>query len=533
MSDYGVHFPLSNGKRPSSGFAQSVLEVIQKSLGENYVPIADKRAWRWGYMPKVVSTVVALCRADRKRVEAAAADALLHARNTLRFVRADGYETSLATAMDCAADARRFATHVVEGKAARRSPRDLAVRYAPRLRDGTPYSGEALEKLVGEWAGRGVIDRSAVRSVKFFNTLQTLDLSNKCFVMLGATSEMGPLAHLLDYGADVMAIARPDSKRKQKWAKLCANATASAGRLLAPKREDGTMGADLLTEAPRIAAWVAENAPKGKDIVLCPYAYMDGALFVRVSAAMDAIIEYVAEKRPGRVAIAYIETPAHAQAVPRECQLVSERCRRAAPFYQKALAALGILKPNKYTVLGGGGADTEGKAGPAGAVVDALSAVQGPNYAIAKLLQRLCAVRHRLSRGGLVSATVGPGTATWSVLHNPRVARASKQMYRFAPNDFYRVETVKPLLFMMLVADLYDPASLARPQTAEAAAAAPRRPFDFLAENAWHSGMWTSAYLGRSLGMPAYFMHYVERYTVPVLVGCALAGAGLAYYLLR
>jgi hypothetical protein len=41
------------------------------------------------------------------------------------------------------------------------------------------------------------------------------DLSDLYFVLLGATSEMGPLKFLLDRGANVIAIARGG---KSKWA---------------------------------------------------------------------------------------------------------------------------------------------------------------------------------------------------------------------------------------------------------------------------------------------------------------------------
>jgi len=43
-----------------------------------------------------------------------------------------------------------------------------------------------------------------------------LDLSGKYFVLIGATSEMGPLKFLLSHGANVIGIARPSGK----WAGL-------------------------------------------------------------------------------------------------------------------------------------------------------------------------------------------------------------------------------------------------------------------------------------------------------------------------
>ena len=53
-----------------------------------------------------------------------------------------------------------------------------------------------------------------------------LDLRGRAFVLLGATSALGPLATLLACGATVIAVARPN---KASWLRLVQMARASAG----------------------------------------------------------------------------------------------------------------------------------------------------------------------------------------------------------------------------------------------------------------------------------------------------------------
>jgi len=61
------------------------------------------------------------------------------------------------------------------------------------------------------------------------------DLSDLYFVLLGATSEMGPLKFLLDRGANVIAIARGGAA---KWAELVKHARKSRGTLIFPVKNE-------------------------------------------------------------------------------------------------------------------------------------------------------------------------------------------------------------------------------------------------------------------------------------------------------
>jgi hypothetical protein len=126
----------------------------------------------------------------------------------------------------------------------------------------------------------------------------TTSNSGKHFVLLGATSAMGPLRLLLDLGASVIAI---DINRPHVWSSLLALARSSSGTLTFPlSAEQSTLqddaalaaaaGANLLTQTPEILDWLKGVFLK-EPLVVGAYAYLDGELHVRVSLAMDAIIK--------------------------------------------------------------------------------------------------------------------------------------------------------------------------------------------------------------------------------------------------
>ena len=82
------------------------------------------------------------------------------------------------------------------------------------------------------------------------------DLRGKVFVLIGATSEMGPTDCLLRCGATVVALARPASKRNpEKWARLISRADESPGTLLYPMT-GAVPGADALSQTPEIINWL-------------------------------------------------------------------------------------------------------------------------------------------------------------------------------------------------------------------------------------------------------------------------------------
>ena len=81
-----------------------------------------------------------------------------------------------------------------------------------------------------KWVKYGTIEPSAAESIANVanNKDEYLDLSNHYFILLGATSAMGPLYFLLSYGANIIAV---DLNRDFIWKKLFKAVKDSPGRL--------------------------------------------------------------------------------------------------------------------------------------------------------------------------------------------------------------------------------------------------------------------------------------------------------------
>ena len=105
-----------------------------------------------------------------------------------------------------------------------------------------PYEGKSLRKdsLLSEvrrWARNGSCEPSFAEGIgaAIRNEEEWFDLTGKIFVLVGATSEMGPLSFLLERGATVVALARPNSARKpNKWANVLKTAKLGCGKLFFP-----------------------------------------------------------------------------------------------------------------------------------------------------------------------------------------------------------------------------------------------------------------------------------------------------------
>ena len=116
------------------------------------------------------------------------------------------------------------------------------------------------------------------------------------------------------------------------------------------------------------------------------------------------------------------------------------------------------------------------------AIADSLIPIQGPNYALAKALQKWRAVAAR-EEGVLSSANVAPSTRTASVTKNRMLAAAYRGAHRFGV-EIFEPETSRAVMAALLVHDLRNPAAAARPTTDL------RHPFELFAQGAVHGGLW-------------------------------------------
>ena len=181
------------------------------------------------------------------------------------------------------------------------------------------------------------------------------------------------------------------------------------------------------------------------------------------------------------MAIAYLATPTDTYLVP---QHAVERARAA----YAARRARRVLQAPMQALSGGRLYRPAYSSGAA--VADALVAQQGPNYAVAKRLQRWRGLQAS-AEGKRVSFNLAPATWTRSVTKN-RVLAAAYAGARHFGIEIFEASTTRVLMAAMLVHDLHG-----EPE-------ARRSPEELFSEGAAHGGLWTAAYEPRSaLGLAA------------------------------
>ncbi len=248
------------------------VQNVDKALAEK---VRKEKNWRFGYVKHVVDHV-SLCADSYDNAVRVATDGLAAAHDQFRFALEDGEWISLKQAMEN--PKKDCFTHVeIQGKGKIRE--ELVVPYGGSdpskpyftYRDvDTELKGNELLKQLDRWESYGSIETSAADAVRYcVKNPGKLNLTGKFFVLLGATSAMGPLEILLGHGATIVAV---DLDRSFVWKKLISKARSGAGRILIPvKRErlqskdpktlsDDDLaeiaGCNLLTDTPEIGDWI-------------------------------------------------------------------------------------------------------------------------------------------------------------------------------------------------------------------------------------------------------------------------------------
>ena len=381
MAEEGVVFPAGpDGRRSTAALGRAVVADALRPVDPAGAGAAERETnWRAGYLPHfrrlveagLVSREAALAIAD-------AGLASLHRR--MRVAGPDGAETGLGDLASAPAG-RALATAEVAGTAEPEGELSLPFR-GERLR------GDALLRRLDTWVECGVLEPSAAEAVRTVVAHpEWLALPDTTVVVLGAGAEMGPLTALLRWGARVAGVDLP---RPALWERVLDTARRGAGTLLYP---DG--GADLITEVPAVADWVA-GLP-GRP-VLGDYVYADGATNVRVSTAVDALTVRLAAARDD-VALAFLATPTDVFAVPPDAVAQSVRAyagrSRTAKLLGRPLRTLSAGRLLRRNYLPGSDPG----------VNDSLVPQQGPNYALAKRLQRWRASASRSVRASTATQT--------------------------------------------------------------------------------------------------------------------------------
>ena len=213
-------------------------------------------------------------------------------------------------------------------------------------------------------------------------------------------------------------------------------------------------------------------------------------MHVRVALAADALGAALTSARSD-VGLAFLATPTDVYAVPLTAVEESRRRwegRGLSGIAQLPLRALGRFAPNYPDTV----TTDRGEVG----IADCLVPQQGPNYALAKRLQRWRATQSRRD-GVWASLNIAPATRTRSVVKNRALAAAYAGAHRFGV-EIFEPSTSNTLMAALLVHDLRSTESVARPE------AALEHPDDAWSRQAAHGGLWRSAYAPRSvLGIAA------------------------------
>ena len=486
----GVVFPLSSdGRRSTSALGRAVVADALRPVDPAGALGAEQEPnWRSSYLVHFRRLVEAGL-ASKAAALSVARDGLgsLHARMRVRWPA--GAETGLDGVLSAPAPAS-FATLSVPGSGQRET--ELSLPY-----HGERLRGDALARQLQTWVSGGVIEPSCAEAVSEVAAHpEWLRLPGRTVIALGAGAEVGPLEVLLRWGARVAGVDLPSPP---VWERVLSMARLGAGELLVPVDREASAalhpdsgddaiarwaGLNLVRQIPDAADWLA-----GLDgpLVLGNYVYADGGANVAACAAADALTLRLQAAR-SEVALAFLATPTDVFAVPADavaCSAGAYAARsRTAKLAGRPLraASRGRLLRRAYAP----GADP--------GISDTLVPQQGPNYALAKRLQRWRATVAR-EAGTTVSLNVAPPTLTRSVTKNRTLAAAYAGAHWFGA-EVFEPATTRTLMAALLVHDL------------RAGKPAHAHPWQDEAHAAAHGGLWRIAYAPRSALVLAALLGY-------------------------
>lgn len=514
----GLVFPV-NAKRGDRGSTPVAKAILSAAIGavspEKAEKVMKERNWRFGYVKHFLGMVEEQMKSEENALAVAKAG-LAKAYEIFEFISSDGESTTTFGKAMAKAGNSKFFTGVVKGEAAS-SKNILEVPYK-----GQKLSGQALKDQVDKWMNYGTIEVTAGEAIK--NCVDNpgyLDLSDQYFVLLGAGSAMGPFLVLMALGANVIAC---DLDRAGIWKRLITIAKNSPGSITFPmkveqsscKSDDelyAASGCNLFTDTPEIRNWLLPLYP-GKTFTVGSYAYLNGALHVQVSLAMDAICKDLSEQR--KASLAYLCTPTDLHVITKEAHEASEKGFKAyskKPYciLMRLLGRGKFLKKNAIKPLPGKGGDFY--------VVNGLSIAQGPNYALAKRMQHWRAVIAR-SQGSIVSSNIAPSTSTLSVVQNRTFAWAYEGMPYFKPYEIFGPETSNAVMSAILFSDLNDPKNASNPKNKL------NNPNELFKYGSFNGGTWRCAYTVDSIGEASVFL-YFGRLAKPYVVTVAVVGSAI------
>lgn len=500
LSAPGIAFPVApDGSRSSTAAGARIVAAALRALDQGRAAQAAEAEARWrrrypAYFRQLIEAAVPKPEAALDSARAG----LQAAWQTLVWQSAEGQTRSLAQALE-QPEGWPLATMTLKG-AGTGAVQPWSVPYK-----GQHLQGEALLRQLLDWVEGGIIEASAAKALgRCVRHPEWFDLSDRHMALLGAASEAGPLRWLCRWRANLYAV---DVDRPEVWARIADRVMVGNAQLHLPIRSTHTArgdwtaqaGADLLQDAPRIAAWLRSF---GRPLDLACLAYLDGERHLRVSLAMDMVASALLREQ-ATTTLAYLATPTDVFAIPEATALASQRMHAARPLLTRSLqkplhlaAGERFFQPNVECLL-------EGPQGRRYGLVDSLVLEQGPNYALAKRLQQWRALWAR-SLGHRVSLNIAPSTATSSVTKNPALAAGFAGASTFGI-EVFEPETTNALMAALWVHDLRTEIGAADPQVELA------HPFELFMDQACHGGLWCTAYRPRSAMPFAAAMGWVRQ----------------------
>ena len=488
----GVVFPLSaDGRRSTSALGRAVVaDALRPVDSAGALGAEQETNWRSGYLIHFRRLVEAGL-VSRAAALSIARDGLgsVHAR--MRVSWPAGAETGLDALLSAPAQPS-FGTLTVPGAGPPET--ELALPYR-----GERLCGDVLARRLDAWVTGGIIEPSCAAAVREVAAHpEWLGLPGQTVIALGAGAEVGPLEVLLRWGARAVGADLPSPA---VWERVLGMARRGAGTLLVPVDPTARLtadsadeaiaqqaGLDLARQVPAAAGWLA-----GLDgpLVLGNYVYADGAANVTVCTAADALTARLQAARSD-VALAFLATPTDVYAVPADA--VAQSVRAYAARSRGAKLAGRPLR----TLSGGRLLRRAYRPGADPGINDSLVAQQGPNYALAKRLQRWRATVAR-EAGTTVSLNIAPPTRTRSVVKNRALAAAYAGAHRFGA-EVFEPATTRVLMAALLVHDL------------QATQPVHTHPWQDEAYDAAPGGLWRIAYAPRSaLGLAALLGYGATR----------------------
>lgn len=496
----GIHLPTdAKNKRSSTSFNKNVwINAAKGSSSElvtDYVKrLENTKNWRWGYMNFVEEIMkIGSDPTDCIKMAKSAWDFVYNKLEVYREINAS--PETILKAMETP-NVSFFETGILKGM--NKPNLTLQVPYKGKL-----LMGQEILDLVSKWQSKGVIEKDTAEVLSEVCNEAPLileSISDKVFVLLGAISEMGPLECLLNWGATVVAI---DLNRKSIQKRLFAFAENTPGTLILPLKKGTiglpsekwpeTSGANLLIDFPEVAHWLTTICPD-KQMIIGSFCYLDGEMFIKIVAAMDAICTTVCKKRALPTGLAFYATPTDVHPVTNDSVKAGQKqIQSLFPRFLASLAHPSYTKNQKFGIA---------ENIP---YINSIVPRQGPNYILAKRLQTWRAILQR-SANHPVSFNVAPTTMTASVMKNKMFAFTMRGNEYYKPLEMFGTGTTKSIMAALLVWDFWSVKSHTNPTKTLT------HPLCLLQTTAVHGGMYRTGLNFNDIGLPSFLLAALSKY---------------------